>query len=468
MARVKFEISGECQPLLSKKPLTGTESNAPAPLTNLSASDGLGENVQEVDDKGAQAIKEKLLAIESKHQELEDIKVNLNKIIDNMAENYSMFSRMAKYWGSIPLWLKIVAGIVLVAPVLALGIVTHILWLLIISVVTLVTYTAAGVFLDDHNSHIQHATDQLKTGIESLANALIGLIKALTALKDQIAAEVDKLKVENERLSESVTNLKTEVDKLREDVGDLHKITNDLGELKAVLEKSVKDLGNDVLANSELLAATQAQLSDVTTQYEQAQSKMQDQVVLLEAANLRYGNQAQELEKTGNKFRGLFDLYKTHSELNEEQHKVFTQNLNTLMEKAGENFHVAFEMVLDQKKLMGTLTEQHESLTANIKLQQDLITEQQLIIARMEALTRLTPEQRQLLQTISQLNPEQVTTIYGEAQSLLRRDDENGMQKSIGALQTGLFPASLTPPWSSWIESCRPVPGQALNKKSSV
>ncbi|OCH98308.1 hypothetical protein A8135_12185 [Legionella jamestowniensis] len=105
---------------------------------------------------------DELAKIAITQEQLTQIKQSLGAIIDTMQQNDSLFSRAATFWGNLPLWQKILGGIVLTVPTLAAGIAAHIGILLAISGVTVVAYTASGIVLDDHHSCNKNIADRLK------------------------------------------------------------------------------------------------------------------------------------------------------------------------------------------------------------------------------------------------------------------------------------------------------------------
>jgi len=74
------------------------------------------------------------------------IKENLFKLIDKMNDNPSLLSRASLFWYSMPWWQKLIVGAVLIAPILAIGILAHIAVLITIAIMTAIVYTISYFF----------------------------------------------------------------------------------------------------------------------------------------------------------------------------------------------------------------------------------------------------------------------------------------------------------------------------------
>src|SRR5690606_29726770 len=85
----------------------------------------------------------------------------------------------SNFWGSRPLWQKIILGILLVAPPLALGIVFHWISCIVVSVLILAIYVATSVVLDDHYTRKQNATMRIEAGLTGIVEAFDILMNEL-------------------------------------------------------------------------------------------------------------------------------------------------------------------------------------------------------------------------------------------------------------------------------------------------
>ena len=56
--------------------------------------------------------KENLKLIELTHLNINKIKEDLDNILDSMNQNPSYITRVAEFWGKLPLWQKIISGLI--------------------------------------------------------------------------------------------------------------------------------------------------------------------------------------------------------------------------------------------------------------------------------------------------------------------------------------------------------------------
>ena len=231
-------------------------------------------------------------------KQLDEIKKNLNKMIDSMAFNPSLFSRAARYWGELPLWQKIVAGIVLVVPVFVIGFVAQVAVLLAISIFTLVAYTSGSLLLDNHHSSNIHSTDNLKNGISGLADALGVIILTLDNLREQLSGEIEKFQKENKQLSENISNLSDEIAGLIEQREQLEATANALRSTQSQLEHTSETLKLSVEEQIRLQKETQAELDKVTLLSKKNQEELSQKITDLGTLNEKMSGQVDE----GNKF----------------------------------------------------------------------------------------------------------------------------------------------------------------------
>jgi hypothetical protein len=77
---------------------------------------------------------------------IQQIKTNLNQLIQAMNHNPSLLSRAASFWNEIPLWQKITAGVVLTVPLLIIGIMANLAALITLSIERLVNKSPVEAF----------------------------------------------------------------------------------------------------------------------------------------------------------------------------------------------------------------------------------------------------------------------------------------------------------------------------------
>ncbi len=141
-------------------------------------------NLDHFQDKAKKAQQQVQELINTKHS-LRHIKEHLFRLIDAMTKNLSLFSYAALEWSKIPLWQKVVTGIVLTVPFFLIGVAAHLAILVTFALVASVVYTASSYLLDNHQDQATQNTEQLKQGVASIASLLDTIICSLELLRAQ-------------------------------------------------------------------------------------------------------------------------------------------------------------------------------------------------------------------------------------------------------------------------------------------
>lgn len=280
----------------------------------------------------------------------EQIKKSLAETVKSMEKNPSMFSRAAEFWGELPMWQKIIGGLVLTLPTLIIGIATHIGFLLAICGVTTVTYAAGGIILDDHHKCSTSTTESLQKGILGLADLLELTINALNVIREQLAKEVAKFTQENTKLEESIHVLSAHIDSLDAQVRAASKMT-----------EALVDTKNDIMEASNLLKEG----------INQEKSRLEQSHLKLERISEAYGSSQTELaNKMGevtqiktalatevSRARMIIDtLQSSISDLSkvaigsEEQRQAFQRKLDVFLSDTETSFHQVVERICDAEK----------------------------------------------------------------------------------------------------------------------
>lgn len=225
---------------------------------------------------------ESLKLIAATQGQISDVKKNLGTIVDTMAANPSMISRASASWGEVPLYVKIVGGVILVAVPFTATVVTGGLALpAVVSGATALTYTGGAIILDDHDQCNKSNLAKLKDGIMSLAQVLELTIGALDKIKEQLSHEIRRFKDQNDKLELRVTMLVGQVDSLTNQVELLMQTERLLKSQKDTLEQSVQNLQQNVSTQDESFKKMQAELEKITKDYDSSQAQLSKKVIEL-------------------------------------------------------------------------------------------------------------------------------------------------------------------------------------------
>ena len=337
-------------------------------------------------NKKSQKIKEDLDQVLLTEQGLDQIKENLNKMVDAMDHNPSFLSRAASYWGEIPLWQKIVGGVILIVPTFAIAMVLQSALFLAISIFTLITYAASSFLLDNHHSLNLNRTEHLKTGLVGLADTLGVVIISLDKLREQLATEIEQFQLENEKLSVNVKDLGEEIQELVVQRKLLQETEQALRQTNKELEQIVDSLKNSIKEHTQLLEQNEAQLKLVQKNYAQAQSNLTDKIGELHQVkedmgekNNKLGLLNDQLQELLEKFSGQLKISKQGQEdFKEEIKEIITNKLQNLLDRT---YKVEQELASLREKYR-KLNEEH----------QDLLDRQETQVTRLEQIHGIKPK----------------------------------------------------------------------------
>ncbi|KTD13279.1 LegC2/C7 family Dot/Icm T4SS effector [Legionella jamestowniensis] len=326
---------------------------------------------------------DELAKIAITQEQLTQIKQSLGAIIDTMQQNDSLFSRAATFWGNLPLWQKILGGIVLTVPTLAAGIAAHIGILLAISGVTVVAYTASGIVLDDHHSCNKNIADRLKQGIYSLADILEITIKALDKIRENLAKEIDRFRSENDRLAKTLDSFNDQMESLTNQVEVLTATAELLKEQKETLEKATAKLQKTVEDNEGLLKANQEELSQLKKDYEQNKIHLSEKIGELAEVRASLGLEVQKAKKIAAALQGTVNTLSDTVITDGDQRIAFQQRLESFLRDEKVSFASVAERICKAER---ELAEVKEELKRSNERYEQLLHRQETQVSRLENL----------------------------------------------------------------------------------
>lgn len=301
-------------------------------------------------------------------KELDEIKENLNKMIDAMAHNPSIISRAATYWGELPLWQKIVAGVVLTVPAFVFAIVAQIAVLLSLSIFALVIYTAGSILLDEHHNHTVSSTENLKECISSLATTLGTVILALDTLRQQLAGQIEQLQIENEQLGNHVEELGDQIKDLVQQVDLLKATEKALRKTQTELEQLSQSLQTTVEEHTELLLQNEEQLAEVTQNYEKAEIKLSVKIAELDQVKIDLGEQIKQGQVIANTMSAAsVELLGVLSQ-DKEMQKAYLEKLEVFLNDKETSFHLVATRICEAEKQLAVLKDEYQRLNQKHEL----------------------------------------------------------------------------------------------------
>jgi len=321
-------------------------------------------------------------------EHLEKMKNDLNRMIDVMAENPSLFSRASRFWGKMPLWQKIIAGIFVVLPTLLIGSFTGIGTLIAISICSLIAYTAGGLLLNNHQYHNTNTTDDLKSGVAGLAGLLGTVILSLEDLRKQFAEAIDEMKEENASLKTNVTEFQKQIKALTAQIKQLEATTASLTLTKQGLEQTASSLQETVANQNTLLNENQQLIKQTQKDFEASQKELTAQIAELNEIKT---NLELKLTETDTLATTLKAAVKTLSDMvvaDEQQKTVFQAKLTDFLENKSASFDQVADRICKAEEELAKVKEELENANEKYKL---LIGEHKQLLDRQgEQIDRLT------------------------------------------------------------------------------
>ena len=298
-------------------------------------------------------------------KQLGQLQHDLEAAIDSFADNKSLLSRAAAYWGQWPLWVQITAGFLLAFSLLMIS--------LAVSIVAMGGYIVVAFLLNDHHSLLMHNTQKFKTIMENLTNLLGSLIGLITNIHGQFKNEIESMQERNQQMQRNISHLKEQTAAL---IIQIDGLTNAKGRLETVIdthERTITDLNKINQEQSELFQRTERQLAEVTEHSEQAQVQLSEKIRLLEQTRAQMETEHEQMIRTVLALKNTVISLSNPTLLKEEHQELLKQKLHefvTSKEKDLSQFAVStsqinLELEITQKQL-------HESLQQQASLRHDL------------------------------------------------------------------------------------------------
>ncbi|KTD57237.1 LegC2/C7 family Dot/Icm T4SS effector [Legionella shakespearei] len=326
--------------------------------------------------------------ITDSQKQLIKVKDKLGLIVDTIADNPSLITQAATAWGELPLWQKIAGGILLTGPTVAVGLFAHIGVLLVIGGVTGVAYTASGIVLDDHHNCNVNIAERLKEGIFSLADILQITIDALDKIRQALAQEIEKFKLENFRLQENINNLGDQVESLSTQVELFIETEKILRQNKDDLEQTSQKLQASVDEQSELLKDNQNELEKIKKAYAKSQEQLSDKVAELHGVREKMTAELEKARKVGSTLQGALQTL-TGTVLEDKQHREsYEQRLKTFLNEENASFDQVAERISKTEEELAAVKDELRRTNEEYR---ELLARQEAQVLRLEKMEADNP-----------------------------------------------------------------------------
>lgn len=271
-------------------------------------------------------------------QQLEQIKQQLLRCIDSIAQSSSWITQLSLWWGSLSWWLKITAAAVIMLPLLLIGLAAQIVILSAIGCCLLGFSALTIAVMENHQQHQINHIQEIKTTILSLTDLLAAIILNIEASSNQLAAEIDHVHKANQRLTEQCTELEEEIIRLNSSNQHLEQNQHQLLEVQKKLQTTISTIDSTVIEQTALLQKSQVVLAETTAEYKKNQLQLAATVTELnevkEVLSLEI-YKAQRITETLNK---VVTLLSTTTLEDQQQRELFFTKLNAFINNQQRHF----------------------------------------------------------------------------------------------------------------------------------
>jgi hypothetical protein len=318
---------------------------------------------------------------------LSQIKNDLTQLIDTIVLNPSLFSRAANYWGKRPLWQKIAVGIILVAPPLIMGFIANMLLCFVIMAFTLAIYSSTSFLLDDHYNQTKLSTENIRSGVMSLAENLHLVTSLLNEISEDLADQVDLFTNENERFGNNIDDFIQQNKALSNEVDALNDTVNKLRKNQEELETTGERLKTALLNQTKELTTTLEELNKLKIQYTHSEEQLRKTTEELLLVRQEFNKEVEEYEAVVQTLKRSLNTLTYALSLEEAQQKEFDAKLNAFI----NNKEASFEALL-------TVAQQTQLDLTSVNRQIKEASDEQLkLVAETQAqLQQLAPLAQQL------------------------------------------------------------------------
>lgn len=298
---------------------------------------------------------------------LSDIKKSIDAIIDAMGKNQSFFTRAAKIWGKMPLWQKIGAGILFVAPSLVVGIVLQLIIPYVISALSLTLFSISSYIFNNHHDNVQKVTDDLKVTMGGLADIMERTIESFNIIREKIATEIEYFQKENDRLSITITEFSKQIENLSNHIESLKKTQTQLQAKGADLERLAQSFKESIHTYEDLLAINQFELAQINNEMDQNQIDLTTAIAELNNVKNEMGEELIKLQAIITANQSVIDTYLTQITkfdlVDEDSADQIKSKLDNFFTEKEDSFKIVAQRIYEAERELAQIKEElHQSL----------------------------------------------------------------------------------------------------------
>lgn len=298
--------------------------------------------------------------------ELEGIKKQLSDMIDVMAECHSLFAAAARYWGELPLWQKIVGGLVVTVPTLLLGVLTMIGAIITFSICSLFVYAGLGYILDNHFASTSTTTAGLKTGVFGLADLLGTVVQSLQEIKKHMGEGVETLGNHNVALGNNVTNFEGKIGEMSEQVKALEGSAEAMAEAKRQLEQASVGLQQTIAEKARVTGEQDQFLNNTRSQLDKSLKDIASKFDSFASDEKKLKAHIEQLKLVNNSFSGIVAAFNNSMGLDEAKKAEFMAKIEEMLSCKSIGLETFSNRLAEQQREIDSLTQQLASVTDDL------------------------------------------------------------------------------------------------------
>lgn len=329
------------------------------------------------------------LGIGVSQEKLEEIKKQLQNILESLSKNQSYLSRAASFWGPLPRWKKLLFGVAISSPSVAVGLVTNVASLFALTGFTLFTYLGGGAALDDHHHHSQDSINKIKESVTSLATILEVLILALEDIRRNFKEEVEKFKVENIRFKSSLTQFMQQSRILFSQVESLTATDVSLKQRREELEAIIENFKGFSEEDLRQLDEYKNELLNVAHNYKENQLELDKTKTDLNLVEKNLKEQVDKGEKLNEALQGVINTLINLNVRDSAQREQVQKRLNDFLANKEASFHSIAERICKSEELLSLQNEKYASLNEKYS---NLLSNNEMVVESYKILLGVTEE----------------------------------------------------------------------------
>jgi len=229
-------------------------------------------------------------------------------------------------------------------------------------------HIGSSVILDDHYTHTQYSTKNIKSGVTSLAEGLDLVTQTLEQISEDLSIQVSLFSKENEKFGDNVEALTMRNISLNQEIEKLKETEKKLRLTQTELETACIELKKSVKGQSTLVDQTQAALNKIRIDFERNQRELEEKNKQLADLHKQFKAEVTRYEQVVETLQTAVNELAENVLKSPEQQQAFYEKVNNFIQDKDVNFLKIFEHFNDTEKELTALKEKYKGLIDQYEL----------------------------------------------------------------------------------------------------